>query len=46
MRGRPLKDYINIDMDTLDEIKKRYPYNKIDHDIIVKQYDVFNLPFE
>ena len=44
--GRPLKDYINIDMDTLDEIKKRYPYNKIDHDIIVKQYDVFNLPFD
>lgn len=44
--GRPLNDYINIDMDTLDQIRARYPNQKFDNDLIVEQYDIFNLPFE
>ncbi len=44
--GRPLEGYENIDMDTLDEIKKRYPLNKYSKDIVVKQYDIFNLPYK
>ncbi len=44
--GNPLKDYINIDQDNLEQIKKRYPQKKFDGDLIVKNYDIFLLPFE
>ena len=44
--GRPLQEYINIDSDTLESIKKRYPTYNFDTDIVIKQYDIFNLPFE
>jgi predicted SAM-dependent methyltransferase len=44
--GRPLKGYINVDMDTLEEIRDRYPQQFFDDDIRVEQYDIFNLPFE
>ncbi len=44
--GRPLKEYINIDMDSKDDLEKRYPNLKIDDDIIIKNYDIFNLPFK
>lgn len=44
--GRPLKDYINIDMDTLEEIRARYPHQQFDDGIRVEQYDIFNLPIE
>ena len=44
--GRPLKDYINVDMDTLEEIRARYPHQHFDENIRVEQYDIFNLPFE
>lgn len=43
--GRPLKEYINIDMDTKEELEKRYLNLKITDDIILKQYDIYNLPF-
>jgi predicted SAM-dependent methyltransferase len=43
--GRPLPDYINVDMDSLDQIRKRYPNQEFSNDLIVKQYDIFNLPF-
>ena len=43
--GRPLKDFINIDMDTLDQIKKRYPNQVFDENLVVFQYDIFNLPY-
>ena len=43
--GRPLKGYINVDMDSLDELKKRYPNTKFSNDIIVKNLDIFNLPY-
>lgn len=44
--SRPLPDYINIDLDSKDEIIKRYPDLILSDDIKIYQYDIFNLPFE
>jgi len=44
--GRPLPEYINVDMDTLEEIRLRYPNQKFDDDIVVLQSNLFNLPYE
>ena len=44
--GNPLKDYINIDQDSLEQIKKRYPEKKFEDDLILKNYDIFNLPLD
>lgn len=44
--SRPIKGYINIDLDSIEAIKQRYPNIKIDDSIKVFQYDIFNLPFE
>lgn len=44
--GRPLPDYINVDMDTLEQIKLRYPNQVFDDNLIVVQYDIFKLPFD
>lgn len=43
--GRPLAGYINVDMDSLDKIRARYPGRMLDDDIVVVDYDIFNLPF-
>lgn len=43
--GRPLSGYINIDLDTLDVIKSRYPSEQIPDGVEIYQYDIFNLPF-
>lgn len=42
--GRPLPGYINVDMDTLDQIKLRYPNQHFENDLVVEQFDIFNLP--
>jgi ubiquinone/menaquinone biosynthesis C-methylase UbiE len=44
--GRPLPGYINVDMDTIDQIRQRYPNQHFESDLIVEQYDIFNLPVE
>jgi predicted SAM-dependent methyltransferase len=44
--GRPLHDYINVDMDTLKEMRKRYPNQDFGDDLNIQQYDLFNLPYE
>lgn len=44
--GRPLADYINVDMDSLDRLRERYPQQKFSDDIVLKNYDIFHLPFE
>jgi predicted SAM-dependent methyltransferase len=44
--GRPLKGYINVDMDTLEEMRVRYPNQEFDNNLVIEQYDIFNLPFE
>ena len=43
--GRPLPDYINVDMDSLEQIRLRYPHQAYSDDLIVVNYDIFNLPF-
>ena len=42
----PLNGYINVDMDTLEEIKLRYPNKSFSDDLVIKQWDIFNLPVE
>lgn len=44
--GRPLDGYINVDMDTADELRLRYPNHKFAPDLKVYQYDLFNLPYK
>lgn len=44
--GRPLHDYINVDMDTLEEMRNRYPNQVFGDDLIIQQYDLFNLPYD
>src|SRR6267154_112118 len=44
--SRPLRGYINIDLDTLEEMKARYPNLIIPEGMKIYQYDIFNLPFK
>ncbi|MEA9598552.1 methyltransferase domain-containing protein [Polynucleobacter sp. AP-Sanab-80-C2] len=44
--GRPLEGYINVDMDDLSAIKRRYPHQNFRDDLVLVQYDLFNLPYE
>ena len=44
--SEPLSDYINVDMDSLSDIKQRYPHKKFPANIIIEQWDIFNLPVE
>jgi predicted SAM-dependent methyltransferase len=44
--GRPLEGYINVDMDNLDQIRARYPNNSYSDHIVIKHYDLFNLPYK
>ncbi len=43
--GRPLPGYINVDMDSLEEIKARYPTQEFPDGLEIFNYDIFNLPF-
>jgi hypothetical protein len=43
--GRPLPGYINVDMDSLEQIRARYPHQSYADDLVVVNYDIFNLPF-
>ncbi len=42
---RPLLGYINIDLDTLAKLKKRYPKTKFPKGIKIYRYDILHLPF-
>lgn len=44
--GRPLDDYINVDMAGADELRRRYPSHEFPPDFKVYDYDIFNLPYE
>ena len=44
--GRPLQGYINVDMDSLSQIRARYPNQEFADDLVVVQYDIFHLPFQ
>ncbi len=43
--GRPLPGYINVDMDSIEKLKARYPLQNFPDDIKIFNYDIFNLPF-
>jgi predicted SAM-dependent methyltransferase len=43
--ARPLLGYINVDMDTIEELKGRYPFQKFPDGIEIFNYDILNLPF-
>lgn len=43
--GRPLPGYINVDMDSITELKDRYPSQDFPEGIVIYNYDIFNLPF-
>lgn len=44
--SRLLEGYVNIDQDTLEDIKERYPHLEFSDDDKIYQYDIFNLPYE
>jgi predicted SAM-dependent methyltransferase len=43
--SRPLPEYVNIDLDTVEEMRKRYPNIDLPEGAEIFQYDIFNLPF-
>ncbi len=43
--GRPLPGYVNVDIDTLERLKDRYPGTEFPEGVEVYQYDIFNLPY-
>jgi len=42
--GRPLDGYINVDMDDLGALKKRYVSGSFSESVRVHNWDIFNLP--
>lgn len=44
--GRPILGYVNIDMDSLEQLKIRYPHQEFAEEIEVFNHDIFNLPYE
>ena len=43
--ARPLQGYINVDMDSIEELKIRYPHQEFPEGIEIHDYDILNLPF-
>lgn len=43
--GSPLPEYVNVDMDSVAELKRRYPNQSFSEDLQVYNYDIFNLPY-
>lgn len=43
--GRPLPGCINIDMDSLERLKARYPQQEFPPDVRIYNFDILNLPF-
>jgi predicted SAM-dependent methyltransferase len=43
--ARPLPGYINVDLDSIEELKARYPLQEFPEDIEIYNYDILNLPF-
>ncbi len=44
--SRPLKNYINVDQDSLNKIKERYPNLKKIKNLKVYNYNIFKLPYK
>jgi predicted SAM-dependent methyltransferase len=43
--GRPLAGYVNIDQDTLEDMRKRYPGTDFDDSLVIEDHDIFSLPY-
>lgn len=43
--ARPLPGYINVDLDSIEELKARYPLQEFPEGIEIYNFDIFNLPF-
>lgn len=43
--GRPLPGYINVDLDTIEELKARYPQQEFPEGVEIYNYDILSLPF-
>lgn len=43
--GSPLAEYINVDMDSLEALRERYPQQRFSDDLQVHSYDIFDLPY-
>jgi predicted SAM-dependent methyltransferase len=43
--GRPLPGYINVDMDSLEALRTRYPSERFPEGIEIFNYDILHLPF-
>jgi ubiquinone/menaquinone biosynthesis C-methylase UbiE len=43
--SRPLPGYINVDLDSIEELKARYPLQEFPEGIEIYTYDILNLPF-
>ena len=44
--GRPLHGYINVDQDSIEEMRIRYPDTNFDDGLIIKNLDIFDLPYQ
>ena len=44
--GRPLPGYINIDQDSLEVLRERYPGQKFPDDLVLVDHNIFSLPYE
>ena len=44
--SRPLRSYTNIDFDTILKLKKRYPNKKFNKKLVIKNLNVFKLPYK
>jgi predicted SAM-dependent methyltransferase len=44
--GRPLKGYINVDQDSIEDMRKRYLNTQFDDELIIKNYNIFDLPYQ
>ena len=43
--GRPLPGYTNIDLDSLEKMKQRYPLRQFPEETKIYTFDIFHLPF-
>jgi len=44
--GSPLPEYVNVDMDSLEALRQRYPHQQFSNDLLVYNYDIFDLPYD
>ena len=43
--GRPLPGYVNVDMDSREQLQARYPSQTFPEDLPIYNYDIFHLPY-